>query len=480
MSTSVCIYTRISSDPHADTDDGGLGVARQEKECRALAERLGWTVANVYCDNDISAYNGKRRPEFEKMLTAVKRGQYDALVCWHPDRLYRSMRDIERVIEICDAAGVPIRTVNGGDLDLSNATGKALARILGSINRMESEHKAERIKAAKVQRAEAGVWFTNTRVFGYTMDGKIVPAEAKLVRQAAKDILAGRSTTSILREWNSRGILTAKGNTWKAFPFKRMLTNPRYAGLCEYRGKVIGPGQWRAIINPEDHAGLVALLNDGSRRVHSISWERKYLGSYRYECGKCGAVMKQYINNGVRMYRCTARAHLARKQPELDELVEATALEHMRDQKRLAKALAAAKRSKSDADPAELRARRASLQAQKDELAALFTEGVLDGPAVRRESGKITDKIAAVDAALAEMARRSPLAEMLSEGLDKLGSKWAAATPDIKGKVIDELFTVVVLPIPPGGRTGKPTGFDPDFIEFRLRAKAVQSAGAKS
>lgn len=51
------------------------------------------------------------------MLDAIKRGEYDALICWHTDRLYRSIKDMERVIEVCEAADVPIRTVNGGDLD---------------------------------------------------------------------------------------------------------------------------------------------------------------------------------------------------------------------------------------------------------------------------------------------------------------------------------------------------------------------------
>jgi site-specific DNA recombinase len=42
------IYTRISD----DTEGEGLGVARQEQDCRALCERKGWTVADVYPDND--------------------------------------------------------------------------------------------------------------------------------------------------------------------------------------------------------------------------------------------------------------------------------------------------------------------------------------------------------------------------------------------------------------------------------------------
>ena len=87
----TAIYTRISDDHTGE----GLGVQRQLDDCQALAARLGWEVVERYDDNDISAYNGKTRPGFEAMLDAMKSGEFGALICWHPDRLYRSMRDLE-------------------------------------------------------------------------------------------------------------------------------------------------------------------------------------------------------------------------------------------------------------------------------------------------------------------------------------------------------------------------------------------------
>ena len=74
-------------------------------------------------------------------------------------------------------------------LDPSTATGKMLARILGSVSRQESEHKAERQRRANIQRAEAGGWSSSHRVFGYTMDGELVPDEADLVRQERDRLL---------------------------------------------------------------------------------------------------------------------------------------------------------------------------------------------------------------------------------------------------------------------------------------------------
>jgi site-specific DNA recombinase len=392
------------------------------------------------------------------------------VVAWHQDRLYRGMRDIERVIEVCDATNTTVHTVSGGDLDLSNATGKMLARIVGSVSRQESEHKAERIRAARLQKAEAGVWITNCRMFGYTTDFKIERVEAKLIRKAAKDILSGRSVSSIIKEWNLAGVTTVRGNQWIHTTFKRLFTNPRYAGLCEYKGRVVGPGDWPRILDPEDHAGLVAVFKDKSQGFRGSSWERRWIGTYRYICGhrneageRCGALMEHYVSKQAHAYRCTAARHLSRQQPALDALVEKMAVGFMSDDTKVAAILAAAQKDRHGGDATEMRARRAALQAQKDELASLFTEGVLDGPAVRRESAKLTSKMATLDTALAEMARRSPLAEILAEGNANLDKRWAATSPDIRGKIIDELFTVVVNPASVnGGRSG----FDPNCIDF--------------
>jgi DNA invertase Pin-like site-specific DNA recombinase len=457
--TTAAIYIRISQDPTGQR----AGVTRQLKDCRALARRLGWQVIEPpFDDNDQSAYNGTR-PGFERLLTAVKHGQVDAIICWHPDRLYRRVADLQRLVEITDR-GVEIRTVNGGDLDLSHATGKMLARIVGSVSEMESEHKAERQRRANMQRAEAGSWWSSQRCFGYTQRGRVEPREAALIRRAAADVLDGKSLRAISREWNAAGIASTRGAEWNTSRLKRLLVNPRYAALRTYRGKVTGPGTWKAVLDADTHAGLLAVLRDASRGG-AVSYERKYIGSHRYLCGICGAVLHRTRathadGRSFSRYACTAAAHLARSQPELDAYVEAVVLGYLRDQKRLHKILAD-KRDEVDVD--ELRTRRAALAAQKDELATLFTDGVLDGPAVRRESGKLAAKIAGIDTALAEAARRNPVSDLLRDGPQMIEKYWAALSPDLKGKIIDEMFTVVVNPSPRGRY------FKPECIEFRPR-----------
>ncbi|MDQ3480180.1 MAG: recombinase family protein, partial [Actinomycetota bacterium] len=48
----AAILVRISDDRAGDA----AGVGRQEKDARALAERLGWQVGEVIIENDVSAY----------------------------------------------------------------------------------------------------------------------------------------------------------------------------------------------------------------------------------------------------------------------------------------------------------------------------------------------------------------------------------------------------------------------------------------
>ena len=198
----TAIYTRISQDSSGQE----LGVTRQLEDCTALADRLGWDVVTVHTDNDLSAYSGKRRPGFEALLDGMKTGQYDALVCWHTDRLYRSMKDLERLIEIADAARVEIRTAQGGTLDLSTSAGRMVARILGSVSRQESEHSSERRVRAYVQKAENGRWQTANRPFENTMDGQPLEPEATAYRTAVADVLAGKSIRKVAAEWNAKGV----------------------------------------------------------------------------------------------------------------------------------------------------------------------------------------------------------------------------------------------------------------------------------
>ena len=154
MRKRAAIYCRISE----DRAGAGLGVERQREDCEALATRLGVDVIATYADNDVSAYSGKPRSGYLALLDAIRDGDVDLVLAWHEDRLHRSPRELEDYIDACQPRSVATSFVQAGDLDLLTASGRMTARIRGSVSRMESEHKSERVKRAQLQAAQAGKW----------------------------------------------------------------------------------------------------------------------------------------------------------------------------------------------------------------------------------------------------------------------------------------------------------------------------------
>ena len=78
-------------------------MKRQIADCQVFAAGRGWPVAEVYVDDDRSAYSGKARPEYRRMLADIADGAIDAVVVWHLDRLHRQPRELEEFFEVCDA-----------------------------------------------------------------------------------------------------------------------------------------------------------------------------------------------------------------------------------------------------------------------------------------------------------------------------------------------------------------------------------------
>lgn len=298
----AAVYTRISTDVTGEA----AGVARQEKECRVLVEARGWDLAGVYCDNDRSAYTGKPRPEYERLLDDIETGDVTAIVAWHPDRLHRSPRELETFIDLIEDHGVAIATVQGGTYDLGTASGRMTARVVGAVSRHESEHKSERQKSKARELAEAGLPSGGgTRPFGYEADGVTIREdEAVLMKDAAHRLLAGGSLRSILREWEENGVRTVSGNRWSSGNFGRMIRSARIAGLRSYQRATIGKAVWPGIIAPEDHYALLALSAQNAARVKRAP--RKYLlTSGLAVCGLCGAnLVARPRGDGRRAYVC--------------------------------------------------------------------------------------------------------------------------------------------------------------------------------
>lgn len=463
----AAIYCRISD----DREGAGLGVKRQEQDCRELALRLGWDVTEVFVDNDLSAYSGKPRPRYKAMLDAVKGGAVEAIVCWHNDRLHRSPRELEDFIDLIAATKAEIATVTAGQYDLSTHSGQMVARILGATARYESDHKSMRIRRKHLELAAAGTGRGGgTRPFGFDADRLTVNAtEADVVREAARRVLAGEGLITVARDLNDRGISTSTGGAWSSFSLRRMLLSGRIAGMREHHGKVVAKAVWPAIITEDQHRALRRLLTNPDRRTNHQP--RKYLLSGGLlRCGECGAALvsrprvdktRAYLcAKGPGFKGCGAVHTLAEP---LEELVAKWVFLRL-DSDELAEAVDAAETGSVDVEGI-LDAIAADKQKLLD-LAAMWDADELSPAEWRAAREPIQARLKANEERAADVAGTADVRPYVGES-DRLRKKWPTMNLDQKRAVIKSVLSYVTVNRAVKGRnTFDRARFVPELINF--------------
>lgn len=445
------IYCRISK----DRSGLGLGVERQQEDCAALCERRGWTVAGVYVDNDVSASTGKRRPAYQRMLADLEAGSLEAVVVWALDRLHRRPVELEYFLDLVDRRAVMLASV-GGNVDLSSYSGRLHARIMGAVARAEVDAKSERTKRAALQAARQGRWRGGSRMFGYGPDGvSVVPEEAAELRRLASAVLAGESLHALARDLRARGARTAAGGEWTYQTLRELLRRPRLAGLSVYRGEVVGPGNWPAILPEDTHRAVRALLDDPARRKVTSNGPRWLLSGLAV-CGVCRQPVHTSGARGRIVYRCVG--HVARSTEPLDRFVSDLVVARL-SQPDAAELLVA----KSPDDTAGLHERATALRVQLDEVAGLFADGKVTAAQLATASDRLRAHLADVERHLAEASREPAVAELVRGDARRV---WDRLSLVRRRAVVAALLTVVV--VPHASRGG--TRFRPEAIGITWRA----------
>lgn len=522
--TRAIIYCRISR----DREGAGLGVERQREDCEALATSLGVDVIAVYTDNDLSAYSGKPRPGYEKLLEDLRAGRADTVLAWHTDRLHRSPAELETYIDVCEPRRVQTRTVKAGHLDLTTATGRMIARQLGVQARYEVERMVERQKRTRDQMAAQGKHFGGRRPFGYE-DDRITPrslycpscgaqdgftvvqrcpgcatdglfrpgrvcgscggadgvtllsvcqcgtdaaivegSEAWHVQWAADALLSGMSLYAVAAEWNDKGVLTSTGIRWMYSEVRSLMLRPRNAGIIRHRGQEAGPAQWPALLDEGTWRSLVAHLTDPSRRT-TPGRERKYLGSGLFECWKCGATVRVVTSNrnGARY----ATAYACREEPKKHVVKKIEPVDQY------VQSLVLLRLSRPDAadllatrqDPVDVRGAQKDMREARerlDELAAAFGAGELDIQEWRVAREAARSRLERAQALMSTAVEVNPVAGLV--GAEDIEGEWRRLDLSQKRAVISYLMTVTLFP----GRKGRQPGgayFDRDAVRVEWK-----------
>ena len=470
------IYARISE----DREGAGLGVERQLEDQCVLFDQLGLRLAGVYADNDLSAFTGKPRPDYLAMLADLDAGRARVITAWHTDRLHRSPKELETYIDLAERRGVVTHSVKAGPLDLATPSGRAVVRTLCAWARFESEHKGERVRAARRQAAEQGRWQGGCRPFGFEPDGTTIrPAEATAIAQASEAIVAGISLRSVVRDLNNTGHRTAWDKEWTTQAARDMLRRPRNAGLTTYGAETF-PATWPAIVPEATWRAVVSILSNPQRRT-TLGNRIKWLGSGLYVCGACGQPALRVSRTGNHQhptYRCKAQentghsgGHVTRAAPPLDDYVERIIVARL--QQPDATTLLTTP-TDSKLDTTALHTEAAAIGQRLTDFSAAFAEGVITLAQLRTGTGKLRARLTEIEDTLTAAAAVNPLAGLA--GQPNIAEIWYGTTPDRSGgldvgrrrAVLATLLTVTVLPT---GKGRRPNGsyFDPTGIHLEWK-----------
>lgn len=463
--SAVAIYARISQDRTGDE----LGVTRQLEDCRAEAERRGWSVAQEYVDDDISAYSGRARPAYQRMVADIKDGRRDAVLVWHQDRLHRDPRELEEFMDICLRAGLHDLASLSGDIDLSKPDSVLMIRVVGAFAANESASKRRRGARKALEIAQSGKpMMGGPRPFGF-LDDRVThhPVEAPVIRELARRALAGETLTSLAIWLQDQGVKTSQGNEWRTNTLRTLLTNPRMWGMRVHQRQIIGKGVWEPIITEDEGERLCRKLLDPARRTNRSA--RSYALSGMLECGKCGNRLYSHPRGQYRRYACLKGPDsrgcggIFIYAEKLEEFI-AEAVLYRLDSRELHQAL-----TEDASTPDEVRKLGAAIEAttaKLSELAEMWADGDMTREQFKNAQERLTKRLEDYRRAYSRLTHPADAAEYIGHGAE-LREKWQTLGLSQQVAIIKAVLSkATILPATKSGRHG----LDPARVvpEWRL------------
>ncbi len=344
-------------------------VDYQLSDLRKFVAGIGGRVDREVPEPNVSSFKRRRvmlpdgtygyrvvRPDWEAILTALRRREANALAVVDIDRATRDPRILEDLIDAVELYGVYVVSMTG-NIDLSTDAGISAARNLVNQRNNESRNTSRRVIDGKRRAASAGKNHGGPlRPYGWRKDRKTLnKREAAHIRNALERIRGGVSPLTLAREWNAKKIPTVTGTEWRAATLRNIFTKPRICGMVVYRGEILRDesgapvrGQWESILTDDEYAEVVRAWGPAKESEHSrvtgkgTGHRTKHLLSPFVRCGKCNARMigssRRDPKTGelLPVYRCPSKgqggcASVARDARPIDKYITALVIaDHQR------------------------------------------------------------------------------------------------------------------------------------------------------
>lgn len=333
------LYIRLSVEDNGKEDSDSLENQRSLLE-RFVAERPELQVVGIYIDNGHTGTDFNR-PDFDRMISDVKKAKIDCIVVKDFSRLGRNFAETGNYLErVFPFLGVRFISVSDSyDSTSATASDQLALRLKNLVNEMYAKDLSKKLCSTMKSKRQRGEYIGNYAPYGYlkderdhnklVIDFQIAPIVVEIfeLRAQGKGIAA---ICKILNEKNypspgrlryERGIMTnnnQKGSSllWNMHVLKDILTNVAYIGhlaqgrsaQCLYKGESFhwtDPEEWDYVENT--HKPIISLelwekvqaVNERSSKASKDTHGKyahmpKRVNPYGsiLVCADCGRVMK--------------------------------------------------------------------------------------------------------------------------------------------------------------------------------------------
>ena len=283
----------------------GDSIDNQILECkkRILMQFPGASDSDIviYADEGYSAKNTER-PEFQKMLAAIRDKQIDGVVCYRLDRLSRSVSDFANLIEELNSLDVIFISV-GENFDTSSPMGRAMMSISSVFAQLERETIAERVRDNMHALARKGQWLGGTPPLGFksekvekvTLDDDKVktacklkpnPDEINIVEIIYEKFLELKSLSGVSKHLIAQGIKSRNGKMFSLLGIKEILQNPVYCAADMNSLAYFTEHEADVCFDKSDCTGEFGLLAYNKRDHHRKNIPRNTIDKWIIAIGK--------------------------------------------------------------------------------------------------------------------------------------------------------------------------------------------------
>lgn len=288
-----CLYARKSSE---SDERQAMSIESQIKEMSAIIKRDKLNVVDIRQESH-SAKVSSARPVFNQLIEDVKKGEFNAILTWAPDRMSRNAGDLGSLVDLMDS-GKLLQIKTYSQVFTNNPNEKFLLMILCSQAKLENDNRGLNVKRGIRNKCEIG-WRPCMPPLGYhsrAIDGVkdivIDPIRGPLMKELFELIalvgMSGRSARKIL--YKEKNFKTRNGKDITLSMVYKILKNPFYYGQFEYP---VGSGTWyKGKHEPLITKDIFDKVQERLEIPEKAKWRSKNFAFTRMiHCGECRSII---------------------------------------------------------------------------------------------------------------------------------------------------------------------------------------------